>query len=139
MATPTSPSVKVTLGASDTGGSARRSIPRYNQRLAVRYFVPGRDKSPQKAFSKDVGALGLFILSTRLEKTGQSLNLEVEIPQKGFVQMQGTVVWTKWVPPALRSSDYPGFAVKIHSAPESWFSYFMTIEKNYQGKHSTVP
>ncbi len=125
----TSPSLKISTTEPDTGGGTRRSIPRYNQRLTVRYSVPGRDKTPHKAYSRDVGAMGLFIMATRLEKTGQPLNIEVDLPEKGAVKMQGTVVWTKWVPPALRASEYPGFAVKIHSAPESWFSYFMAVEE----------
>ena len=112
----------------DADGATRRTIPRYNQRLPVRYRVPGRDKSAHKAFSRDIGALGLFIVANHLEKTGQNLNIEIELPEHGSISMQGTVVWTKWVPPALRAVDYPGFAVKIHSAPESWFSYFMEVE-----------
>ncbi len=129
--TPTSPSLKISTSAADSGGGTRRSIPRYNQRLTVRYSAPGRDKTPHKAFSRDVGAMGLFIMATRLEKTGQPLNIEVDLPEKGAVKMQGTVVWTKWVPPALRATEYPGFAVKIHSAPESWFSYFMSVEEGH--------
>ena len=115
----------------DADGATRRTIPRYNQRLPVRYRVPGRDKSPLKAFSRDIGALGLFIVANHLEKTGQNLNIEIELPEHGTISMQGTVVWTKWVPPALRSVDYPGFAVKIHSAPEAWFTYFMEVEESH--------
>lgn len=115
----------------DTDGGTRRTIPRYNQRLPVRYRVPGRDKSPHKAFSRDIGALGLFIVANHLEKTGQNLSFEIELPEHGVITMQGVVVWTKWVPPALRAVDYPGFAVKIQSAPEAWFSYFMDVEESH--------
>lgn len=112
-------------------GGARRVIPRYNQRLAVRYTVVGRDKSPIKAFSRDIGAMGLFIVANRLEKSGQTLKIEIDLPEHGKVVMQGNVVWTKWVPPALRTVDYPGFAVRIESAPEAWFSYFMGVEGDH--------
>lgn len=121
--------VEQALPEQEEDSSARRAIARYNQRLAVRYTVPGRDRSPHKAFSRDVGAMGLFIVANHLEKSGQALNLEVDIPDQGIVKMTGTVVWTKWVPPALRAVDYPGFAVKINSAPESWFAYFMAVEE----------
>jgi hypothetical protein len=112
-------------GPDETG---RRIIPRYNQRLLVRYMVPGRDKTFQRAYSRDIGAMGLFVVANRLEKSGQSINMEIDLPD-GTVKMQGTVVWTKWVPPALRAIEYPGFAVKIHSAPEPWFAYFMQFEE----------
>lgn len=115
--------------AEEPGGeTGRRIIPRYNQRLLVRYTVPGRDKTPQRAYSRDIGAMGLFVVANRLEKSGQTIQLEIDLPG-GPVTMQGTVAWTKWVPPALRAVDYPGFAVKIHSAPERWFAYFMAFEE----------
>ncbi len=105
-------------------GHRRREIPRYNKRLPVRFAKPGA-AGFQKAYSRDVGAKGLFILANRVEQPGQQLNIEVDVPDVGSVQLVGEVVWTKWSPPSLRAVEYPGFGVKISNAPESWYNFFL--------------
>ena len=109
----------------DTDGRAKRVIPRYHKRLKVRYGNSGKRDLSQRGFSRDVGAMGLFIISTRQEQVGINLDLEVELPNKTIIKMQGSVAWTKWVPPALRSVESPGFGLKITNAPESWFNLFI--------------
>jgi len=110
--------------------ASRRIIPRYTRRLPVRYCVLGRDKSMQRAFSQDVGAHGLFITSHRPEKVGNTLDIEIEMPELGKVKMQATVAWTKWVPQSLRAVDCSGFGVRISNASESWYRYFMDLESS---------
>ena len=117
---------QMTLNTDDEQG--RRLIPRYNCRLPVRYSVLGRDKVMNAAYSRDVGARGLFIMANRPEKVGNSLNIEVEMPETGLVKIQAVVAWTKWVPQNLRSVDYSGFGVKITTATENWYRYFMSIQ-----------
>ena len=106
-----------------TGG--QRLIPRYNRRLAVRYSLAGPNNKVTRGFTHDIGAMGLFIMANRPEQEGAHLNLELTMPELGTVKMQGVVVWTKWVAPALRGMDYMGFGIKITTAPEAWFNYFM--------------
>lgn len=103
-----------------------RAIPRFHHKYPIRYSPLGKSLQWRKGYSHDVGAMGLFILSNRLEKAGQNLVIEIEIPDLGKVRMQGAVVWTKWVPPSLRTVENTGFGVKISQAPENWFKYFLT-------------
>jgi len=113
--------------ASDSGGR-RRQIRRFNKRLPVRFMRKG-EKSTHRAYSRDVGASGLFILANRVEKAGQQLQVEVALPGVGPVQVEGEVVWTKWSPPSLRAIEYQGFGVKVVNAPEPWYVYFMKCEE----------
>lgn len=106
---------------------SHRVYPRYVHRWAVQYGLPGQGKI-HKGFTHDIGAMGLFLMSNRQESLGQQIYLDVVVPELGVVQLQGTVVWRKWVPPALRSLEYTGFGVKIINAPESWFTYFAKQE-----------
>ena len=114
----------ITAPKPKTRSSGQRLIPRLNRRLPVYYSIPG-SPARVRGYSHDIGAMGLFILANRLEKAGQKLNIEIELPNLGPVKMQGVVVWSKWVPPALRAVEYTGFGVKITQAPEHWFSFFV--------------
>lgn len=119
-------------------GGKRRGLPRYRRRLSMYYSLPGQRTKPRHAFSRDVGAMGLFIMSNRLEKVGQALQVEIEVPEIGKIHMQAVVVWTKWVPPPLRSVEYTGFGVRLTYAPQSWYEFFLSVEeKEHQhGDHS---
>jgi Tfp pilus assembly protein PilZ len=78
-----------------------------------------------RAYSKDVGAMGLFIMANRPEKKGDQVAIEVDIPEMGTAQIQAVVAWTKWVPQNLRAVDYSGFGVRVTNATENWYTYFM--------------
>ena len=108
--------------------SGLRHFPRYNRRVPVRYSQIN-SRTQVRAYTHDIGAMGLFVLTSKMEKKGLMLNLEVDLPDIGTVKLQGVVAWTKWVPPALRNVQYAGFGVKVSNAPESWFSYFMNQEE----------
>ncbi|MDJ0840611.1 MAG: hypothetical protein QNK37_29140 [Acidobacteriota bacterium] len=114
--------------AHEEDSHGRRTIPRYTRRLPVRYSVLGRDTTMQRAFSRDVGAKGLFIMANRPEKVGNALDIEVDMPETGMVRIQAIVAWTKWVPQNLRAVDYSGFGVRINTATENWYRYFMELE-----------
>ena len=102
---------------------SRRKIPRYTCRVPIAYSGPG-DRTKHKAYSRDVVALGLFIMANRPEKTGNILKIEVLMPDHQTAILQAVVRWTKWVPQNLRSVEMPGFGVKITSATENWYNYF---------------
>ena len=108
----------------DEHAKQRRQTERYQCRMPIHYNVNGRDKRQVKAYSKDAGAMGLFILANRPEKAGEHISLQVEMPDHNMATLQAVVTWTKWVAPNLRSVDMPGFGVKIVSASENWYSYF---------------
>ena len=113
----------------DTTGKFRRSVPRYKRRLPLQYKILGRDLTPHKAYSRDIGAMGLFIMSNRPEKTGDQIRIDIEVPGAGMTQLEAIVVWTKYVPHNLRSMDYSGFGVRISKATESWYNFFVLQEE----------
>ncbi len=118
---------KLAARETESHSGGHRVYPRYVRRWAVQYGLPGQGKV-HKGFTHDIGAMGLFLMSNRQESLGQQIYVDVDVPGLGMVQLQGTVVWRKWVPPALRSVEYTGFGVKITNAPESWFNYFAKQE-----------
>jgi len=113
------------INTSDSHPTSKRSTPRYACHIPVNYCQEGTDKTSLKAYSKDIAALGLHLLSNRPQKTGDKLKIEVEMPNHEKAVLQAVVCWTHWVPQNLRSVEMPGFGVKITNAPEAWFSYFM--------------
>ena len=112
-------------------GGKRRGLPRYRRRLPMHYSLPGQKVKPRHAYSRDIGAMGLFIMSNRLEKVGQSLQVDIEVPEYGLIKVQAVVVWTKWVPPPLRSVEYTGFGVRITYAPQKWYEFFLSVEEEH--------
>lgn len=109
----------------DTHPGHRRVAPRYSCHMPLAYCVEGLDKNMLKAYSRDVGALGLFILSNRPQKAGDMIKIQVEMPDHRKALLRAVVRWTKWVPQNLRAADMPGFGVRITDAPEAWYTYFM--------------
>lgn len=108
-----------------TDEGSRRNIPRFKCRMPLIYHALAGNCSNQRAYSKDVGATGLFIMASRPEKKGQTLEIEVKLPGNSLARLQAVVQWTKWVPPNLRGVDQPGFGVKVTNATENWYQYFM--------------
>ncbi len=108
---------------------SRRTIPRYKCHMPLNYSLEGPGKAPVKAFTRNVGALGLFITAGHPQKVGDLIKIEVDVPEKGLAVLHGVVRWAKWVPQNLRSADLPGFGVKITSAPESWYSHFLKVPR----------
>jgi len=113
----------------DATGKHRRTVPRYKRRLPLQYKILGRDLSPHKAYSRDIGAMGLFIMSTRPEKTGDHIRIEIEVHGYGPTLLEAIVMWTKYVPHNLRSMDYSGFGVRISKASEIWYNFFVAQEE----------
>ncbi len=104
---------------------SRRNIPRYKCHVPLNYSMEGPGKTAVNAFTRNVGALGMFITASHPQKVGDLIKIEIDVPDKGMAVLHGVVRWTKWVPQNLRSVDLPGFGVKITSAPESWYSHFL--------------
>ncbi len=104
---------------------SRRTIPRFKCRLPLSYDSVAGSSGMQRAYTKDIGATGLFIMANRPEKKGQMIRIVVELPGHARADLQAVVQWTKWVPPNLRGVDQPGFGVKVTNATENWYQFFM--------------
>lgn len=106
---------------------SRRAIPRFKCRLPLSYDSVAGSSGMQRAYTKDIGATGLFIMANRPEKKGQMIKIVVELPGHAKADLQAVVQWTKWVPPNLRGVDQPGFGVKVTNASENWYQFFMNV------------
>jgi len=89
----------------------KRNLNRYKKRLSIRF---GADTPSQLAFSEDVSDHGLFIKTGKVYPLGTILKIEITLPDDDFVFLEGTVRWSKKVPPQLISKvQKAGLGVKI--------------------------
>ena len=100
----------------------RRTLPRLRRRLNVRYSKDGKEFIA--AFTRDVGPGGMFVVSRHVESVGARLQVRIEIPDVGTVDLQGEVCWCKRVPINLQSVQPGGFGFKVTYAPEAWYAFF---------------
>ncbi len=102
--------------------SNKRRVPRQKRRLNVRFRSEGgRERS---AFTGDVSRDGLYVTCATPELPGRLLELDVELPGVGEVQVSGVVAWTKRVPHQLQSVTRGGFGVEIRLSPFEWAAFF---------------
>ena len=119
-------------------GGKRRAIVRYRRRLTIHYRSPGVDTKMHRGISKDIGAMGLFIVTDHQEQVGRAIYIEATLPDQHVVKLHGTVAWTKWVPPSLAATgNIGGFGVKLTNAPEDWFKYFFQLETSSRNMEAT--
>ncbi len=110
----------------------RRKFSRYEGRLKVRYNVSG-DKRARTAFTRDVGASGLSIISHKPEKPGTKLILEIELPGgatanlEGEAALEGDVQWQRTVPAGMHAVERGTFGVRIRYASESWYHFIVGL------------
>ncbi len=104
----------------------KRRVPRFKRRLGVRFRSQGG--YPRSAFTGDVSRDGLYVTCATPETPGRVLELDVELPGVGEVQVSGVVAWQKRVPHQLQSVTRGGFGVEIRLSPEEWTEFFEQIE-----------
>lgn len=124
------------MTVTETSGGKRRGVRRFRRRLKLKYWYPGHENKKHTAYTRDVGAMGIFIVASRLERVGNRLAFTIDLPDVGPIPVQGTVVWNKWVPTPLQTTEYSGFGVQFTYAPEEWFTYFMRAEAEWEAEHT---
>lgn len=89
---------------------AGRYIKRLKKRLTVRY---GEAAAEKLAFTEDISRTGIFIKTPYIIPPGKKIKVAFELDQQ-MVQLEGTVVWAKKVPPNLiRVAQKCGMGVRI--------------------------
>ena len=111
-------------------GKQVRAVPRFERVFPVRVAI--EDGEWKEGSSRDIGAVGLFVMARTAVETGQILELEIELPEVGPLQLSGEVVWTKRVPRQVPSEELMGFGVKVTRAPKEWYAYFLGSESDWQ-------
>lgn len=98
-----------------------RYIKRLKKRLTVRF---GEAAAEKVAFTEDVSRTGIFIKTANVLSPGRPIKVALELNQQ-MVQLEGTVVWAKKVPPNLiRVVQKCGMGVRITRFIEGEEAYF---------------
>ena len=104
----------------------KRRVQRFKRRLGVRFrSEAGLARS---AFTGDVSRDGLYVTCATPETPGRLLEIDVELPGIGEVQVSGVVAWQKRVPRELQSVTRGGFGVEIRLSPWEWAEFFEKLE-----------
>jgi hypothetical protein len=106
--------------------SNKRRAPRIKRRLSVRFRSEGGHE--RSAFTADISRDGLYVTCTAPEIPGRLLEIEVDVPGTGAVQLTGVVVWCRKVPRQLQSVQRGGFGVEIRLSPWEWAELFEQLE-----------
>jgi hypothetical protein len=89
----------------------KRDIKRIRKRLSLRF---GPDGPTRLAFTEDLSAHGMFIKTVNLCPLGSRVKIELTLPDGNIAQIEGTVRWSKKVPPQMMHLvSKSGFGVKI--------------------------
>lgn len=88
-----------------------RQPARKKKRLKVRFGV---DYPKRVAFTGDISAGGLYIITGQPERPGTKLLIEINLPDEQEVILYGRVCWAKKVPPNLiRLANKAGMGVQL--------------------------
>jgi len=98
--------------------SNKRRTPRFKRRLNVRYrSATGHERA---AFTGDISRDGLYVTCAAPELPGRLLDLDIEVPGVGEVQVSGVVAWCRRIPQQLQAVRRGGFGVEIRLSPWEW-------------------
>jgi Tfp pilus assembly protein PilZ len=88
-----------------------RYLNRLKKRLTVRF---GRDAADRLGFTEDISRTGIFVKTAQIIQPGSAIKIALELDRNETVQLEGTVVWAKKVPPELlRVAKKCGMGVRI--------------------------
>ena len=106
--------------------SNKRRMQRFKRRLNVRYrSEAGHERA---AFTGDISRDGLYVTCAAPELPGRLLDLDIELPGIGVVQVSGEVAWCKRIPHQLQSVRRGGFGVEIRLSSVEWAELFERLQ-----------
>lgn len=82
----------------------------------------------RSAFTADIGRDGLYVTCASPEVPGRLLEIDVDVPGVGVVQVTGAVAWCRRVPRQLQSIQRGGFGVQIRLSPHEWVELFEQLQ-----------
>jgi hypothetical protein len=111
--------------ASRNGGNGPIDEPRHRrrfvQRLAVRFAVPG--EGWRTARTLDVSDHGLQIVTEHHEEPGRWLDLQIDVPKEGLVDLGGRVIWTRRGRAPRGGRAPAAFGIHLIRPPAEWHSF----------------
>ena len=107
-----------------------REPKRNKKRLKIRF---GIDYPKRVAFSGDISAGGIYVITGQPERPGTKLLLEINLPDEQQVIAYGRVRWAKKVPANLiRLANNAGMGIKIskfEAGEEALNAYLETLHR----------
>jgi len=76
----------------------------------------------------DVSASGLFIQTSAAHPPGTRVSVDLNLPGRGQLVLQGSVARRKMVPARLRSVESGGIGVRLDYAPEEFFQLIARVQ-----------
>jgi hypothetical protein len=98
----------------------RRTEPRWRRRLSLRFERYGITHS---AFSYDVGPHGLFVRTGLVLPPGACLDIHVDVPDIGQLELRSVIAWARRVPPSLQRLLTAGFGAQVVQPPRGWMHF----------------
>jgi hypothetical protein len=116
--------------AGRNGGNGAIDEPRHRrrvtQRLVVRFAVPG--EGWRTARTLDVSDHGLQIVTEHHEEPGRWLDLQVDVPSEGPVDLGGRVIWTRRGRAPRGGRAPAAFGIHLVRPPKAWRSFLESID-----------
>ncbi len=105
----------------------KRDRRRADKRLFVKF---GKDTPEKVGFTGDISFNGIFIKSSTVFNPGTTLKIEITLPDKTVVPLQGKVMWAKKVPPSLhRLTKKSGMGVLVNQPPPEYSEFVSGLHK----------
>ncbi len=102
----------------------RRGFARKKRRFLVEFSLQG---AACNGFTYDVSATGIFVRSIRLPNPGTFLTANLHLPEGKRIAVQGKVVRSFRVAPALSRLIPSGFSIRLSDTPEDYYQLLATL------------
>lgn len=104
----------------------KRRQKRICKRLPVRF---GNGHLDAMGFTDDLTSISLFIKTSKVFVPGTLLKIQVILPDDQIIDLTGTVVWAKKVPPNLiRHVRKAGIGIRLDKTPQSYIQFISTLQ-----------
>jgi hypothetical protein len=116
--------LRTSIGKLRLHSDAQRLWPRFHRRLLLEYRVDNVHwtRGWREGFTTNAGPMGLCVSSSVLPAEGSKVQVRLEVPGAGTLEMWGRVVWYERAT-ALANRAPTSFGVSFLTAPEAWFQF----------------
>ncbi|GEM_PF-4846905 len=104
----------------------KRRVPRFSCRLRVLYT--DHHENEKIAFAADVSSMGVFVPTPNPEFVGRTIEVIARLPS-GNVQLETAVAWSNRPEAGGKDPRGDGFGLRVMQAPEAWYRYCKTLER----------
>ncbi len=114
----------------------KRAFPRRKKRFLVDVITDGGTSS---GFTIDLSHTGVFVQSARFPRMGDPVTIRLHVSDKSIIELKGTAVRAKRVPPALAFSEPNGFSLQISGYSEEYFKLLTALEQSATSSKIAAP